>query len=54
VTYLVPATYFIDILKGVYLRNLEFASLWTSFLILILMAVGLALLNIRLLKREGL
>ena len=54
VTYLVPATYFIDILKGVYLRNLEFASLWISFLILILMAAGLALLNIRLLKREGL
>ncbi|MDQ5984998.1 MAG: ABC-2 type transport system permease protein [Syntrophus sp. SKADARSKE-3] len=54
VTYLVPATYFIDILKGVYMRNLDFAHLWVSFLVLAVMASILALLNIITLKKEGL
>jgi ABC-2 type transport system permease protein len=51
---LVPATYYIDILNGLYLRNLSFARLWPSFLVLAGMAVMMALLNIRALKREGL
>jgi ABC-2 type transport system permease protein len=54
VTYIVPATYFIDILKGVYMRNLDFAHLWTNYLVLASMAVILALLNIVILKKEGL
>lgn len=54
VTYLVPATYFIDILKGVYMRNLDFAHLWVSFLVLAVMASILAFLNIIILKKEGL
>ena len=54
VTYLVPATYFIDILKGVYMRNLDFNHLWVNFLILAAMSAILALVNIIILKREGL
>ncbi len=54
VTYIVPATYFIDILKGVYMRNLDFAHLWTDYLVLFVMASILAILNIIILKREGL
>ena len=51
---LVPATYYIDILNGLYLRNLSLFQLWPSFLVLGGMAALLALLNIRALKKEGL
>jgi ABC-2 type transport system permease protein len=50
----VPATYYIDILNGLYLRNLSFGQLWPSFLALALMAALIGALNIRALKREGL
>lgn len=50
-TKIVPATYFIDILNGLYLRNLGFAYLWPSYGILALMFVALALLNLRHLKK---
>jgi len=53
VTYLVPATYYIDILNGLYLRHLSFFQLWPSFLILAVMTGALLLLNIRALKQEG-
>lgn len=53
VTYVVPATYFIDILKGLYLRNLGLAHLWPSYLVLTVMFVALAVLNVVMLKREG-
>jgi len=51
---IVPATYFIDILNGLYLRNLDLMQLWPSFLVLAAMCGLLALLNIVLLKKEGL
>ncbi len=54
VTYIVPATYYIDILSGLYLRNLGLAHLWQSFSIMIVMFVILATLNLLLLKKEGL
>jgi ABC-2 type transport system permease protein len=54
VTYVVPATYFIDILKGIYMRNLDFTHLWSNYLVLAVMATILALLNIIILKKEGL
>jgi ABC-2 type transport system permease protein len=54
VSTLVPATYYIDILNGLYLRDLSFLQLWPSFLVLIAMAVLLSALNIRALKKEGL
>ncbi len=53
-TYVVPATYFIDILSGIYLRNLGFAYLWPSMLVLALMFIALTAVNYRLLKKEGL
>jgi ABC-2 type transport system permease protein len=53
-TLAVPARYFIDILSGIYLRNLGFAYLWPSMLVLALMFTGLTTINYRLLKKEGL
>jgi ABC-2 type transport system permease protein len=54
VTYIVPAKYFIDILGGIYLRNLGLAYLWPSMLVLGVMFIILTALNYRLLKKEGL
>ena len=54
VTYVVPATYYIDILSGLYLRNLGLTYLWPSFAVMIVMFIILAALNVLLLKREGL
>lgn len=50
----VPATYYINILNGIYLRNLGLPHLWPSFLVLLVMFLALALLNRRMLKKEGL
>ncbi|MBP8980174.1 MAG: ABC transporter permease [Syntrophobacterales bacterium] len=52
-TYIVPARYFIDILKGIYMKDLGLTYLWPSFLVLLCMAALLAALNIVVLKREG-
>lgn len=52
-TYLVPATYYIDILNGLYLRNLGLSSLWPSYLVLTFMFLLLAVMNFASLKREG-
>ena len=54
VSKLVPATYYIDILNGLYLRDLGLAGLWPSFLVLAGMAALVAALNVRALRREGL
>jgi ABC-2 type transport system permease protein len=54
VSRIVPATYYIDILNGLYLRALSFSELWPDFLVLGLMAGVLAALNIAALKKEGL
>jgi ABC-2 type transport system permease protein len=53
-THLVPATYFIDILSGIYLRDLGMDHLWPDFAVLAAMVVLLAGLNVRVLKKEGL
>jgi len=53
ITYVVPATYFIDILNGLYLRNLALPNLWTSYLILAVMFMVLSVTNLILMKREG-
>ncbi len=50
---MVPATYYIDILNGLYLRNLALNQLWASYLVLMLMLVVLAALNMAALKKEG-
>lgn len=54
VTYVVPATYYIDILSGIYLRNLGLSHLWPDLMVLIAMFTILAVLNGIVLKREGL
>jgi ABC-2 type transport system permease protein len=54
VSKLVPATYYVDILNGLYLRDLSFLQLWPSFLMLVMMAALLSALNIRALRKEGL
>jgi len=53
-TYIVPATYFTTVIKGVFLRNVDITYLWGSCCILAVMAVILAILNIATLKKEGL
>jgi ABC-2 type transport system permease protein len=54
VTFIIPATYYIDILNGLYLRNLSLFYLWPSYLVLFLMFLFLFTVNIVILKREGL
>ncbi len=54
VTRIVPATYFIDILNGLYLRNLGLSTLWPSYLTLTVMFGALSALNLIVLKKEGL
>jgi ABC-2 type transport system permease protein len=54
ITYAVPATYYIDLLSGIYLRDLGFSRLWPDLLILAGMFAVLAALNVIILKREGL
>jgi ABC-2 type transport system permease protein len=51
---IVPATYFIDILNGLYLRGLTFSRLWPSYLMLGAMLAFLTALNLLALKKEGL
>jgi len=54
VTYIVPATYFIDILNGLFLRGVGLTVLWPSYLVLTAMFALLSALNLFALKREGL
>lgn len=51
---IVPARYFIDILNGLYLRNLGFGYLWLDYLVLLIMCIILANLAFRKLRKEGL
>ena len=54
ITYIVPATYFIDILSGIYLKNLGLAHLWPSMLILSIIFTLITAINYVFLKKEGL
>jgi ABC-2 type transport system permease protein len=53
VSYVVPATYFIDILNGIYLQGVGLEYLWKSYLVLLGMGIILIGLNIKKLKQEG-
>jgi ABC-2 type transport system permease protein len=53
ITYIVPATYYIDILSGLYLRNLAFLDLWPNYFVLFLMFALLSFSNVKLLQKEG-
>jgi len=50
---IIPATYYIDILNGLFLRNLGMVYLWPSFLVLCAMLVVLSLMTLIKLKNEG-
>jgi ABC-2 type transport system permease protein len=53
-TRFVPATYYIDILTGIYLKNLNFLQLWVSFAVLTVMFLTLLMANWLQLRKEGL
>jgi ABC-2 type transport system permease protein len=53
ISFIVPARYFIDILNGLYLRNLGFSYLWFDYIILLIMCIILANLTLRKLRKEG-
>ncbi len=53
-TYIVPAKYYIEILSGIYLKNLGLMQMWTNFVVLGVMFLVLAGINGILLKKEGL
>lgn len=50
----IPATYYINILSGIYLKNLGLATLWPDLAILTVMFLILAAANCIVLKRGGL
>ncbi len=52
-TYVVPATYYVDILGGIYLKHLGLADMWPSYSVMAVMALALMLLNVVALRREG-
>ncbi|RLB23225.1 MAG: ABC transporter permease [Deltaproteobacteria bacterium] len=54
ITKVVPATYFINILNGLYLRNLGIHYLWRDYAVLVVMFAFLSVLNVFFLKKEGL
>jgi len=53
-TGIVPATYYIEILNGIYLKNLALAQMWPNYLVLAGMLLLLAAANFMVMKREGL
>ncbi|MCX7816793.1 MAG: ABC transporter permease [Syntrophales bacterium] len=54
ISYVVPATYFIDVLKCVYLKDLPLSMIWTDIIVLLLMASLLGFLTWAQLRKEGL
>lgn len=54
VTQIVPATYYIDILNGLFLRNVGMAYLWPSFAVLLVMFLVSAVVAVATMRREGL
>ena len=52
-TYVIPATYFIDILNGLYLRSVGLDHLWPSYLVLVGMLMVLSSIGFVMLKKEG-
>ena len=52
-TNIIPATYFIDILNGLYLRSVGLDHLWPSYLVLVGMLMVLSSIGFAMLKKEG-
>ena len=53
VTVIVPAKYFIDILNGLYLRNIGMGMLWPDFCVLGAMCAFLSFIALLKMKQEG-
>jgi ABC-2 type transport system permease protein len=51
---IVPATYYIEILNGIYLKDVGFTHLWKDFAVMAVMLAVLSGLNLFMLRREGL
>ncbi len=54
VSMVIPATYYIDILNGIYMRGLGLSHLWPSYCVLTIMFLALFALGMARLKKEGL
>ena len=52
VSFIIPARYFIDITKGIFLKGLGLRLLWFDLLLLILYAVGVSFLAVRKLRQK--
>ncbi|HHH84709.1 MAG TPA: ABC transporter permease [Firmicutes bacterium] len=50
ITYLVPARYFTEIIRSIYIKGVGFETFWPEFSLMTLMAAGLLLVSIRKLK----
>jgi ABC-2 type transport system permease protein len=50
---IIPAKYFINILNGLYLRNIGFSYIWQDYLVLFIMFFIFFALTLKILKREG-
>ncbi|RLB78704.1 MAG: hypothetical protein DRH15_09815 [Deltaproteobacteria bacterium] len=54
ITKIIPATYYIDIMNGLYLRGVGIQWLWQNYVVLAIMLVVIGSLNILALRKEGL
>jgi ABC-2 type transport system permease protein len=53
ISYLIPTTYYIQIIRGIVLRGSAFSDLWVNALVLTLMGTGAILLAARAFVRQG-
>ena len=51
-SFVIPARYFIDITKGIFLKGVGLRLLWFDLLLLILYAVGVSFLAVRKLRQK--
>jgi ABC-2 type transport system permease protein len=54
VTKIVPATYYIDIMNGLFLRDVGMGYLWPSYLVLLFMFLVMAAVSVVKMRKEGL
>ena len=52
VTYIVPARYFVTILKGIFLKGVGVHIFWTELLFLVVYAVALFLMAVKKLRQK--
>ena len=54
VTRIVPATYYIDIMNGLFLRDVGIGYLWQSYLVLFVMFLVTGAFAVARMRKEGL